>query len=291
MESSDNSFSPIIVPGLFCSDASASMNSVGSPESSATFKSGLPGMVSNPNGRKLVRADVNGVGRLMSQSSYFNQRGGYYTYDPDVAEAIGGYPEGAVLRYDAGKGVHRTVRSMVQNNDYNFVEHPEYIDGERWSYVDEIVPTGFRPRIFVGTSSNGSLCVGGYNKAGTNANETFVSPGFGLMVIQSGADGSGTVDGTTPVTIWATVKSKGADAHSTAALISYIPTVSSAYTMMASLADEISPSLEARAVYTAKYSSSPVYIYLSPGDEVKLSQNVPFAYKTDFKYYNLEPWA
>lgn len=122
---------------------------IGSPQSGFTFAQGIPAMYSSRSGKKVDRKDINGLGRMISQSRVFNQCGGYYTYDPEVSAAIGGYPLGAILYYaDPGTAEVRLVRSLVENNTNNFVENSDFINGQDWSYVDNVLPVSCRPRIF-----------------------------------------------------------------------------------------------------------------------------------------------
>lgn len=80
--------------------------------------------------------DMNTVLNLITQHLYQLQEGGKYTFDQDVSDAIGGYPKGAWLNVYTGDRVV-TVESLIPNNTYNFVTHPEYIDGVRWDYLSQ----------------------------------------------------------------------------------------------------------------------------------------------------------
>lgn len=79
--------------------------------------------------------DVNAIGRLASGFNHYRQCGGIVTYNPKVAELIGGYPKDAVLEYWDGEHF-RHVASLMEDNLYNFVENPQYIDGIHWVYAD-----------------------------------------------------------------------------------------------------------------------------------------------------------
>lgn len=80
--------------------------------------------------------DVNAIGRVASNFHYYRQCGGIVTYFPEVAAAINGYPKGAVLEYWDGSAF-RWVVSLLENNLYNFVSNPAYIDGVHWGYADQ----------------------------------------------------------------------------------------------------------------------------------------------------------
>lgn len=106
------------------------------------------------------RIDFNGMFYLSTDQRAYLQNGGYITYDPDVATVIGGYPQGAILNYLDSSGNFSQVRSLVDNNQYNFITTPSYINGVYWQYVsgkptvisvlETIYPVG---AIFIGTTS------------------------------------------------------------------------------------------------------------------------------------------
>lgn len=86
----------------------------------------------NNGGKAPKRADINGVLNLLSKQTYFIQNGGFYTFRQDVSDAIGGYPLNAVLTYEKQDGSIGFVQSLIENNTYNFVSTPSYIDGVKW---------------------------------------------------------------------------------------------------------------------------------------------------------------
>lgn len=155
----------------------------------ANLQTGFPSVTQIPidnGGIPPERMDFNGLGYLLSSFYFFTQCGGVYTFNQDVSNAIGGYPLGAVLYYTDSDGTMYKVRSLLENNIYNFVSNPNYIDGEHWGYVSEnalekVYPVG---SIYIGTQSTcpmASLISGSQwelvaqNKAlwggdGTNAN-------------------------------------------------------------------------------------------------------------------------
>lgn len=268
---------------LFAYGEHAAMNLIGSSKCGFTFYDGVPSMYSSYRGKRVNRADINGIGRMISQSGFFNRNGGYYTYDAQVAEAIGGYPKGAILKYkDTDAGYVRTVRSLISDNKYDFVSNPEYIDDEHWGYVDMIVPTSCRPRIFpdwknIQGNNNASPLILSSADA-----EGIVIDRDSMLIIQSGPDvDHDAVCGDSPCYVWVNVKKDGQNDFHAAGMLAYIPPTSSAYGMTAKSSDEIWPYLEAKAKYTAYYSSSPIQIYLNAGDTVNISTNIDPRYSDD----------
>lgn len=260
---------------LFAYDDLAAMNLVGSAKCGFNFYDGVPSMYSSFHGKRVNRADVNGIGRLMSQGGFFNRNGGYYTYDPKVADAIGGYPQGAILRYkDRESGLVRVVRSLVADNKFDFVSNPEYIDDVHWHYVDMITPVSCRPRVFPvwNEMESGELESGG---------SELVIERDSMLIIQSGPDKEhDAVAGDSPLYVWVNVRKQGQEDFHAAGMLAYIPPVSSAYTMTARSAEEIDVNMERKAMYTAYYSSSPIQLYLNAGDAVTISTNVVPKYET-----------
>lgn len=80
------------------------------------------------------RLDFNGMFYLSTDQRVFLQNGGFITYDSSVATKIGGYPEGAILGYVSQSG-YGFVESLIDNNQYNFVTTPSYIDGINWRFI------------------------------------------------------------------------------------------------------------------------------------------------------------
>lgn len=107
---------------------------------SISFQYGIPPKYSGPvekGGKYITRQMVNALGQIGSQAAFFEQCGGYYTFDERVCSEIGGYPKDAVLSfYDEGTGLFRRVRSLVDDNKWNFLLYG--VDGVHWTYVDDI---------------------------------------------------------------------------------------------------------------------------------------------------------
>ena len=80
--------------------------------------------------------DFNGLFYLATDQKVYLQNGGIITFNADVSTAIGGYPSGAILDYVDGNGNFAKVQSLIDNNTYNFVTTPSYIDGEHWQELN-----------------------------------------------------------------------------------------------------------------------------------------------------------
>ena len=79
--------------------------------------------------------DFNGMFYLMSAQTCFLQNGGQITFDDNVSNKIGGYPEGAILDYIDENLAYSKVKSLIDDNTYNFVTNPSYIDGVHWEKI------------------------------------------------------------------------------------------------------------------------------------------------------------
>ena len=290
MESSDIIKEPF--PMLFASGINANINLVGSSESGFSFPQGIPTMYASRTGKKVNRADINGIGRMVSQSKIFNQLGGYFTFSPNVSNAIGGYPLGAILYYkDQQTGKIRLVRSLVENNTFNFVETPSFIDNYYWSFVDDIVPTSFRPRIFpdkLEPEMEKVLSVG----------DSFFSPYDSLVIIQTGIDeenepeqepedessdespdidiGGDPIysDDTSRIFFYATVKRHNETEYHDAACLGCRLPIGEAYDLTS---EALNASIMQKAIFTSYYASSPVQIYLHAGDTMKIISSTPIS--------------
>lgn len=112
----------------------------------ASLQEGFPTITSTPitqGGIPPERKDFNGLGNLLSSLYFYLQNGGQFTFNQDVSDAIGGYPQGAILNYvDSSNNISYKVRSLINNNTFNFVSEPSYIDGVKWTrvYSDDLSP-------------------------------------------------------------------------------------------------------------------------------------------------------
>lgn len=111
----------------------------------ASLDEGFPPVTSLPltqGGIPPERKDFNGLGNLLSKQYFYLQNGGRFTFNQDVSDAIGGYPQNATLWFkDEALGVNYPVTSLINNNTYNFVTTPSYIDGVKWKRVVDSFPS------------------------------------------------------------------------------------------------------------------------------------------------------
>lgn len=259
------------VPQLFAYGLNADCHKVGTAASGYTYQAGIPSMYSSRTGKRVCRGDINGIGRAATQSKWFNQLGGYYTFSQEVSDAIGGYPEGAILYYkDETTGRLRTVRSLVPDNDYNFVEDASLINDEYWSYVDNVPPSGFRPRIFQDFSG-----YGGKNYLSVDQQVTVDVPC--VFIIQTGCDSLDITGDDADYTMFATVKRKDGEEFFTAGLVCFLPAIASV--ISSGIVSDPRYDGIAKAeqnCFHAYNSPSPIQLYLLPGDTVKLTGNREF---------------
>lgn len=102
----------------------------------ASIQEGFPPITMMPKkngGQPPEGKDFNGIFNLMSQFYFFTQNGGTYTFNQSVSDAIGGYPENALLWYypDDNNVTAKWLRSIKANNTDNFITNPEVI-GTSW---------------------------------------------------------------------------------------------------------------------------------------------------------------
>ena len=104
----------------------------------ASLQEGFPpitGQPINKGGIPPERQDFNGAMNLNSQFYFAFQNGWWPTFTQEVSDAIGGYPQGAVLwLFDTENKVYTPLLSLVGNNTYNFNTNPEYI-GQYWARI------------------------------------------------------------------------------------------------------------------------------------------------------------
>lgn len=87
------------------------------------------------NGVAPERTDFNGMFYLSTDLRVFLQNGGVITFDTNVATAIGGYPEDAILGYIDSSGNYGFVKSLHDDNSENFITTPSKINGTDWDWV------------------------------------------------------------------------------------------------------------------------------------------------------------
>lgn len=102
----------------------------------ASLKDGFPEITQkspDEGGLPPVRADFNGMFYLSTDQRIYLQNGGVITFSQAVSDEIGGYPKGAVLDFvDDKSHVYMKVRSLIDDNTYDFVKDISFIDGIHW---------------------------------------------------------------------------------------------------------------------------------------------------------------
>lgn len=93
------------------------------------------------SGKKVLRKDINAIGNIASRELYLLQHGGYHTFDDRVADAIGGYPNGAILDwYQESTGWLRKVRCVKEGgNCFTPIDDPDHGVGSgeaHWEIAD-----------------------------------------------------------------------------------------------------------------------------------------------------------
>ena len=99
------------------------------------YQDGFPSVYSAPHsggGQYITRGEMNAIGNLASQNQFYFLAGGINTFDATFATSIGGYPEGAVLKY-LNNGYLYDVISLVDNNMVDFIA--QGVDGVNWQYL------------------------------------------------------------------------------------------------------------------------------------------------------------
>lgn len=138
------------IPVPFADDISATTHippDSGADASQISYRVGFPDAYTVPvidpatgdinrEARVITRRQVNTLGNIGTQAQFFEQCGGYYTFDEEICNAIGGYPQTAILKfYEESTNSLRTVYSLVDNNTWNFLT--DGVDGVHWKYIDD----------------------------------------------------------------------------------------------------------------------------------------------------------
>lgn len=132
------------------------------------------------------RTDFNGMFYLATDQRVFLQNGGVITYEDTVATKIGGYPQNAILGYIDNSGNLGFVKSLVNNNQYNFVTNPSYIDGVNWEYVN-LSNFSLLDPTFTDINEQLAKCVKTEGTQSVGGTKTFTSVAYGKA---SSADNS-----------------------------------------------------------------------------------------------------
>ena len=128
----------IYMPCAFAGRNDATVAKILTRESSynMNFPLGFPpayGCPESGEGKFVSRGEMNALGYVATQNEFARACGGIVTFDPLLAEHIGGYPAGAVLDFLDGINYCKVV-SIVDNNVVDF--RNVGIDGVNWARVD-----------------------------------------------------------------------------------------------------------------------------------------------------------
>ncbi|MBQ2395657.1 MAG: hypothetical protein II304_01275 [Bacteroidales bacterium] len=132
-----NSFvKPTVIPEIWSAGGQhTSIDDITTERGRASFQKGFPEETSTPiasGGVPPKRQDFNAMGYIPMSHNFFAQNGGCYTFDTEVSNAIGGYPEGAILWVWENNKPSYPVVSMKNGNSDNFVSTPSFINGTSW---------------------------------------------------------------------------------------------------------------------------------------------------------------
>lgn len=153
-----------IIPTTFASSSEA-VSRIGYEQGERfSFKEGFSHAFHEPvetGGSVVTRGIVNAIGNIGSQCQFYEQCGGYYSFDRAVSDAIEGYPKNARLKfYDEETNSLRTVRSLHDDNNFDFTKDKSFIttwtefrssgatedhlieNGPHWIYVDDTPEVG-----------------------------------------------------------------------------------------------------------------------------------------------------
>lgn len=104
------------------------------------FETGFKTSYSAPSsnsGKFVKRTEINAIGNLASRNDFYYSCGGLNTFDSAIADAINGYPKGAVLDYIVGYKLYKVI-SLVDANKVDFISNG--IDGVNWQYLNSNIP-------------------------------------------------------------------------------------------------------------------------------------------------------
>lgn len=188
MTKTDAYFYRLAMPKPFAKGEGAELTSIADiagENDAVNFNDGFPDAYSAPksnNGKYVTRGEMNAIGNLASQNQFFFLAGGVNTFDQSFCDKIGGYPEGAVLKY-LNNGYLYDVISLVDNNTTNFVANG--VDGVNWKYLSVTEKLVFDDVFFEGGSgvSVGTALLGVVKakKSGRIILSTSLSPAVGEL--------------------------------------------------------------------------------------------------------------
>lgn len=133
----DSLYTPKAIPMAFCNTGDKNeIPAAPTGTNKASLSEGFPAITSLPSeegGIPPDRLDFNGAMNLNSQFYFAFQNGWLPTFNPQVSEAIGGYPLNAKLWYVTPEA-SQLLESIKPNNADNFIENPSVI-GSSWKVV------------------------------------------------------------------------------------------------------------------------------------------------------------
>lgn len=119
---------PILIPQAFASNGSKNTiqntRQTGQDPEDATWSEGFPNVTMQPmesGGLPPKGMDFNGILHALSASIVHQQKGGFFYFDSNHANAIGGYPTGAILNADDNR---RLFISTIDKNKTNPNQNP-----------------------------------------------------------------------------------------------------------------------------------------------------------------------
>ena len=186
---SDAFFYRLAMPQPFASGEGAELTPILAPSgatgSKVNYADGFPSVYSAPssnNGKFVTRGQMNAIGNLASQNQFYFLAGGINTFDATFCASIGGYPEGAVLKY-LNNGYLYDVISLIDNNAVDFTA--QGVDGVNWAYLSVEEKKVFDDVFFEGGSgvSTGTSLLGivKAKRSGGLAVESSITPTVGSI--------------------------------------------------------------------------------------------------------------
>lgn len=152
----DDLTKPATLANTFCNsgDKTGTIPTADTGTNAASLAKGFPLITSTPvneGGVPPKRKDFNGIINLLSQYCFHLQNGGTFEYSAEVATAIGGYSNKAVLRYiDPDNGCIRKIKSLINNNqnapsNTNIRVSSSETGTFYWQLIDDIMPATMLP--------------------------------------------------------------------------------------------------------------------------------------------------
>lgn len=187
MTKSEAYFYRLAMPRPFAKGDGAVLTAIeASAGNKVNYQDGFPSVYSAPHsggGQYITRGEMNAIGNLASQNQFYFLAGGINTFDTAFATSIGGYPEGAVLKY-LNNGYLYDVISLINNNTVDFTA--QGVDGVNWAYLSVEEKKVFDDVFFEGGSgvSVGSAILGVVKakRSGGITLSTSINPMIGTLI-------------------------------------------------------------------------------------------------------------